>query len=111
MSGGPLFASNSVEISPEFAQVLNFGVVVLARDPSMTIAIEGHTDSDGPEDYNLELSQARADAVAGYFAAAGIDPARISAVGRGEAAPAASNDTAEGRARNRRVEFALQSAD
>ena len=110
LSGGSVFGPDSAEISPQFAQVLNFGVVVLSRDPSMTITIEGHTDSEGSDDYNLQLSQTRADAVAAYFAAAGIDPARITAVGRGEASPAAPNDTAEGRARNRRVEFSLQSA-
>ena len=111
LSGGSVFGSNSIEIGPEFAQVLNFGIVVLARDPSMTIDIEGHTDSDGDAAYNLELSQQRADAVAAYFAAAGIDPSRITAVGRGEESPAAPNDTPEGRALNRRVEFSLQSVD
>lgn len=109
LSGGSVFGSNSTEISPEFAQVLNFGIVVLSRDPSMTINIEGHTDSEGPDDYNLELSQQRADAVAAYFAQAGIDQDRITAVGMGEQSPAAPNDTPEGRARNRRVEFSLQS--
>ncbi len=109
LSGGSVFDSNSVAITPEFAQVLNFGIVVLSRDPSMTIGIEGHTDSEGAADYNLELSQERADAVAAYFIQAGIDPARVSAVGMGEQSPAAPNDTPEGRARNRRVEFSLQS--
>lgn len=109
LSGGSTFPTDSTEISEAFAQVLNFGVVVLSRDPSMTIAIEGHTDSDGPDDYNLQLSQARADAVAAYFVAAGITPERVTAVGVGEAEPASSNDTAEGRSRNRRVEFVLTS--
>ncbi|MEL6984945.1 MAG: OmpA family protein, partial [Actinomycetota bacterium] len=109
LSGGSIFPFNSTEISPEFAQVLNFGIVVLARDPTMTITIEGHTDSDGDDAYNLNLSQSRADAVAAYFIGGGISADRVSAVGIGEAEPAASNDTAEGRSRNRRVEFTLSS--
>lgn len=109
LSGGSIFPFNSTEISPEFAQVLNFGIVVLARDPSMTITIEGHTDSDGDDAYNLDLSQSRADAVAAYFIAGGISPERVIAIGVGEAEPAAPNDTAEGRSRNRRVEFTLSS--
>lgn len=111
LGGGSIFPSDSTEISPEFAQVLNFGIVVLSRDPTMTITIEGHTDSAGPDDYNLALSQSRADAVAAYFIGAGISPERVSAIGVGEAEPASSNDTEEGRSRNRRVEFTLQSND
>lgn len=109
LSGGNIFAPDSSEVSEAFIQVLNFGVVVLTRDPTMTIAIEGHTDSQGDDAYNLNLSQARADAVASYFIAAGIQEERVSAVGKGESEPAAPNDTAEGRSRNRRVEFALSS--
>lgn len=109
LSGGSIFPPDSTAFSPEFVQVLNFGVVVLSRDPSMTITIRGHTDSDGPDDYNLQLSQERADAVGAYFAGAGIAQERITAVGVGESEPVESNDTEEGRARNRRVEFSLQS--
>ncbi len=108
LGGGAVFDSGSVAITPEFAQILNFGVVVLAREPAMTITIEGHTDSQGADEYNLALSQERADAVAAYFSQAGIDASRITAVGRGEQSPIASNDTPEGRAINRRVDFSLQ---
>ena len=107
LSGGSTFPSDSSEFTPEFAQVLNFGVVVMARDPAMTMRIEGHTDSSGDAGYNLSLSQARADAVASYVTAAGIAPERVTAIGMGEDAPVASNETAEGRARNRRIEFEL----
>ncbi len=110
LSGGASFDTGSTEIKPALAQLLNFGIVVLTRDPSMVISVEGHTDSEGADDLNLQLSQARADAVAGYYAAGGIDPARITATGIGEVEPVASNDTAEGRARNRRVEFELTSS-
>lgn len=109
LSGGSIFPTDSTDISPEFAQVLNFGAVVLTRDPSMTITIEGHTDDAGSDQYNLALSQARADAVADYFIGAGISPDRVIALGVGEAEPAAPNDTEEGKSRNRRVEFTLAS--
>jgi OOP family OmpA-OmpF porin len=67
--------------------------------------IEGHTDSTGPEAYNLELSQRRAQAVADYIVSQSynITAADIEVAGMGESDPAASNDTAEGRATNRRV--------
>lgn len=65
----------------------------------------GHTDSTGAEDYNLQLSQKRADSVANFLTGRGVLPARIVAYGRGEGSPIASNDTAEGRAMNRRVEL------
>lgn len=110
LSGGNIFPPDSTEVSEAFTQVLNFGVVVLTRDPTMTITIEGHTDSQGDDEYNLNLSQARADSVATYFVAAGIQEERVTAIGKGEAEPAAPNDTAEGRSRNRRVEFSLSSA-
>lgn len=109
LSGAATFPPGSTTFTPEFAQVLNFGVVVMSRDPLMTMTIEGHTDSDGPDDFNLRLSQERADNVAAYFAAAGISPDRLTAIGVGEASPAAPNDTDEGRARNRRVEFTMES--
>lgn len=111
LSGGNIFPPDSAEFSEAFTQVLNFGVVILTRDPTMSIAIEGHTDSQGDDAYNLELSQARADAVAAYFVAAGIPEDRVSAVGKGETEPAASNDTAEGQSRNRRVEFTLSATE
>lgn len=105
MQGGVLFDLNSSSITPEAAEVLNVGVALLARDRLLTMAVVGHTDDRGPEDVNERLSLARAQAVTGYLTAAGIDAERLTADGRGEAEPIASNDTAEGRAFNRRVEF------
>jgi outer membrane protein OmpA-like peptidoglycan-associated protein len=104
-SGGPTFAPGSAELTPEFAQNLGFGIVALLSEPRMTVHIEGHTDSQGPEDTNLTLSQARADAVAAFYTGAGIDPARITAVGLGESEPIADNGTEEGRSRNRRIDL------
>ncbi|MEL7209775.1 MAG: OmpA family protein, partial [Actinomycetota bacterium] len=63
------------------------------------------TDSSGPDDYNMALSEARAQSVVAYLQAAGIGPERLNAVGAGETEPIADNDTDEGKALNRRVEF------
>jgi outer membrane protein OmpA-like peptidoglycan-associated protein len=71
----------------------------------MAIRVEGHTDSEGDDDYNMTLSQRRADSVRRFIAGEGIDESRLEAVGRGETRPLASNATPQGRRRNRRVEF------
>lgn len=105
MQGGVLFDLNSAEITPSAAEVLNVGVALLAHDRSLTMTVIGHTDVSGPNELNLRLSLARAESVTGYLAGAGIDPARLNADGRGSDEPIASNDTDEGRALNRRVEF------
>jgi outer membrane protein OmpA-like peptidoglycan-associated protein len=71
------------------------------------LLIVGHTDSKGSEDYNMRLSERRAGAAAEYLIEEGIRPSRITTVGRGESEPVASNETAEGRQQNRRVEVAI----
>lgn len=71
------------------------------------INVVGHTDSVGTEEYNQELSVRRANAVKDFMVSEGIDPAIIDVKGMGEAEPVASNDTAEGRAQNRRVEISI----
>ncbi|UKN01139.1 OmpA family protein [Paracrocinitomix mangrovi] len=73
--------------------------------PNVDLKIEAHTDSQGPEDYNLELSQKRANSVKNYIISKGVDASRIAAEGKGESIPKASNDTPEGQEINRRVEF------
>ncbi|MCJ7932707.1 MAG: OmpA family protein [Chryseobacterium sp.] len=80
---------------------------VLANNPDTNINIYGHTDSKGADAYNLKLSQRRADAVKAYLSGKGIASGRMFTKGEGEAMPVASNDTEEGRAKNRRVEFAI----
>ena len=85
--------------------ILDEGVAVLENNPGLNIEIQGYTDSTGAENYNLMLSQKRADSVMDFLVNRGIDPGRLSAKGYGSANPVASNDTAEGRAKNRRVEF------
>jgi OOP family OmpA-OmpF porin len=82
--------------------------VLLAYPLPTEISIEGHTDSIGTDEYNLGLSQRRADAVRDYLVASGISPDMIvSTIGVGKANPIASNDTEEGRSRNRRVEIII----
>ena len=77
----------------------------IVRQQNVKLDIVGHTDSTGTEAYNQALSVRRAQAVRAYLIAAGIDAARLTASGKGESSPIASNDTRDGRAKNRRVEF------
>lgn len=80
---------------------------ILNKYPDTNILIEGHTDSTGPEDYNLRLSKDRAEAVAFYLAQLNVNSRRFSVMGYGEAQPIATNDTEEGRQQNRRVDLAI----
>lgn len=82
-------------------------VDLLKNNPSVEIEISGHTDSKGGDDYNLNLSQGRSQAVVDYLISQGIDSYRLSAQGYGETKPIDTNDTEEGRANNRRVEFTV----
>ncbi|NBL64883.1 OmpA family protein [Flavobacterium sp. NST-5] len=82
-------------------------VTVFNSYPDTDIVIYGYTDSTGPADYNLTLSDQRADAVKNYLISKGLVASRFKTTGMGIADPIASNDTVEGRAQNRRVEFAI----
>lgn len=77
----------------------------LASAPDLTVVIEGHTDADGDENYNRDLSQRRADTVVNWLIGEGIAAPRLTPLGKGEGQPVASNDTADGKALNRRVEI------
>ncbi len=79
----------------------------LSKQPEARIQIAGHTDSQGAESYNQDLSARRAASVGAYLTSTGVDAARISTVGFGESVPVSSNDTAAGRAINRRVEVTI----
>jgi outer membrane protein OmpA-like peptidoglycan-associated protein len=102
---GITFHFSSDEITQQGKLILDDVISVLAEHPEFNVAIEGHTDSIGDDDVNLNLSQLRAQSVLNYLANAGIRTERLSATGYGASAPIASNDTAEGRAANRRIEF------
>jgi outer membrane protein OmpA-like peptidoglycan-associated protein len=82
-------------------------VTVLNDYPNTNIEVQGHTDSKGTEAYNMGLSRRRAGTVASYLLQQGIASGRISTKGYGETAPVASNDTEDGRAQNRRVDFVI----
>lgn len=85
--------------------VLNDLATVAYQCPDSGIVIGGHSDSSGDRDFNLRLSQARAEAIERFFYLAGIDTARMQIVAFGDSRPIASNSTAEGRAANRRITF------
>jgi succinyl-CoA synthetase beta subunit len=102
------FVTNKDEISPESLAELAAVAKQLATCPSIKTQVEGHTDSVGSDTSNLALSQKRADAVATYMTSQGLAKERVSAKGYGETKPIGDNATEEGRAKNRRVEFAAQ---
>ena len=102
------FVTNKDEISPESLSELAAVAKQLATCPAIKTQVEGHTDSVGSDTSNLALSQKRADAVATYMSSQGVAKERISAKGYGESKPIGDNATEEGRAKNRRVEFAAQ---
>lgn len=101
------FGVNSSTISPDMRGALDGVAQNLVSNPDSLIDIMGFTDSTGSPQYNLDLSNRRADAVANFLAARGVARARIATVGYGEKYPVASNATPEGRARNRRVEIRI----
>lgn len=108
MPGNITFASGSSDISSSFYPTLNSLVKVFKEFDKNGVEIIGHTDSTGSNDLNMRLSRDRAQSVASYLASNGVSSARISAMGVGPSQPIASNDTAEGRAQNRRVEINLR---
>ena len=108
MPGNITFASGSSDISSSFYPTLNSLVKVFKEFDKNGVEIIGHTDSTGSNDLNMRLSRERAQSVASYLASNGVSSARISAMGVGPSQPIASNDTAEGRAQNRRVEINLR---
>jgi outer membrane protein OmpA-like peptidoglycan-associated protein len=101
------FESASSDILAESAVELNKLYELLLNNPSMKVAVKGHTDAVGSETDNQTLSENRAQAVVAYLEEKGINPARMTAIGYGESAPIAENDTDEGRALNRRTEIEI----
>lgn len=99
------FDTNSAQIKPNLAPVLDRFGQTLNANPGTTVRIIGHTDNTGTDAINDPLSVNRAASVRQYLAARGVDPARIAIDGRGSREPVADNSTAQGRAMNRRVEI------
>src|SRR5690606_16056548 len=101
------FDIDKATLQPESYPELNRIASLLKERQTMRIEIAGHTDSTGPDRYNLQLSERRAKAVVTYLVRQGINSNRISVVFFGESKPIAPNTTEEGRQRNRRVEFKI----
>ena len=108
LEGAVLFTTGKSELIPLAQQKLDQVAEALKQSDSPKIVVEGYTDSRGADDANLRLSQARAESVRTYLVSRGVKSESISALGKGEANPIASNDTPEGRANNRRVEIIVQ---
>ncbi len=101
------FESGRAELKPVSYVELNKAVDLLKDNKTMVIEIGGHTDNVGADDLNMKLSENRAKAVMNYMVLAGIDASRLKSKGYGETQPIASNDTKEGKAKNRRTEFEI----
>jgi outer membrane protein OmpA-like peptidoglycan-associated protein len=98
---------NKATIRDESTAELDRLEKVLVENPTIKVEISGHTDNVGGDDYNLDLSEKRAQSVVSHLQGKGIDPARMIAKGYGETQPLATNDTPEGRQENRRTEFKI----
>ena len=105
--GDVLFDTGKASLKAGTTSNLNKLVAFLNEYSDRTVLIEGYTDSVGTEDYNQGLSERRADSVKSYLAGQGIGSIRLSASGKGESDPVASNDSAAGRQQNRRVEVII----
>ena len=102
-----LFEFNKYSLNPGAREKMAKLSGILLAYPGLTIQVEGHTDSVGSDEYNLKLSQERADAVRAYLVSQGVSPGTVTSVGLGKANPVASNDTNTGRQQNRRVELVV----
>lgn len=99
------FGAGSSTLRPSSAPVLEEVTDIINRCEDLSLRIAGHTDSDGDAEFNRRLSELRAKSVKAFLVGLGVDPARIEAVGHGEAQPLVPNDSAQNKARNRRIEF------
>ncbi|HSW59906.1 MAG TPA: OmpA family protein, partial [bacterium] len=108
LSGGVLFASNQTVLLPSAKAKLNEIADVLLTTSERHITIEGHTDSQGSDSFNMDLSQRRADAVRSYLVEKGYEGDLVVAKGLGETTPVGNNNSPEGRANNRRVEIIIE---
>lgn len=105
---GVNFAFDKAVLTPEAEMTLDEAVALMQEtDEVLEVRVEGHTDSIGSEQYNMDLSQRRAESVIDYLVANGVNATRLVPVGMGEGFPVANNDTDAGRAANRRVDFVV----
>lgn len=107
LSGSVLFASNKSELLPAAQDRLNQVATALMATKDRQLTVEGHTDSQGSNEYNQGLSQRRAETVRAFIIARGYSPDLIRATGIGEGRPVGNNASSEGRANNRRVEIVI----
>ena len=110
-NSGLLFDVNKATLRDASKAELTKLAQILNKYPDTNILVEGHTDNTGSEEYNLELSRQRAQSVENYLASLNVDPTRFTIMGYGESQPVATNDTAEGRQQNRRVDLAIMAND
>ncbi|MEO1015089.1 MAG: OmpA family protein [Pseudomonadota bacterium] len=101
------FNVDQADIRPAFYDKLNSVALIFQEYDKTTVTIRGHADSTGSDAYNQQLSERRALSVSRYISSQGVEPARLRALGFGESAPIASNDSEAGRAANRRVEIVI----
>ena len=102
-----LFATDSASLRPDLQADIRTVAQSLLAYPDTTVQVIGHTDNDGDAAYNQDLSQRRAQSVAGILVSEGVPSFRIQSIGRGEDQPIASNLTPEGKSQNRRVEIVI----
>nr|WP_099866651.1 OmpA family protein [Pararhizobium haloflavum] len=107
MPSNVTFDTDQADVRANFYPTLNSVVLVLREFDQTLVDVYGHTDSDGSDSYNLDLSQRRARSVLSYLTGQGLDPRRFYAQGYGESQPIADNATEQGRAANRRVEIRI----
>ena len=107
MPSGITFAFDQADVQPQFRPTLDRVAEVLAQYNQTYVDVYGHTDSVGADAYNRQLSERRATAVAEYLVGRGVQQPRLGVRGYGETQPAASNETEDGRAANRRVEIKI----
>ena len=108
---GIQFDFDKAVIKDQYFPILDEGIAALEKYPEKKVAVEGYTCSIGTEEYNLRLSEKRAEAVKAYMVEKGIAADRLSTSGYGEANPVADNATRQGREMNRRVEFKVMNGE
>jgi outer membrane protein OmpA-like peptidoglycan-associated protein len=105
IANGIRFDVNKASLKPESMGVINEIFELMSKNPDIKFSVEGHTDSDGDTDFNQKLSEDRAQTVVNTLQQLGVSPDRLTSKGWGETKPITGNDSPEGKATNRRVEF------